>query len=685
MADGILQACKLVAKHINVIRDLRRKLIKLQVVELGVNKLVQQQARESAKKHWNVAMEGFLNFKKELEQIQSKSKDKTSKEMNSKCGVVYDASKYRLYDIKEEIECKYCNEHFDDIDLYKNHLSQHKNKEISKEANLLNNENSNAVHTLVLDIEIDQITVRGNEEIQTDEKRETEQNTEDEKEDVECHALMDFGASSDHISLHVKSPNTGISTAFVEDVEIDQVSQNQNEEFLKDANQLNNKNSTAVRTLVQDIEIDRVTERINEEIPTDQQRKMEQNKKDENEDVECHALKDSDALSDPVLVHGKSPNSGISTVIPTLAQEAEIEEVMETENLEILEDDITSPTKQKTDDVNVQIIYDTIIDNQCNRPSDLFEASTNQYSFGMTTRSQSNKSMSIQNKSQSKNTKSPKRKQKNRKNVASKLNKSQTVAARQQNSTLHQCNICCKTFSQKQNLSRHLATHSEQFSCKYCEHRNVDKSQLKKHISEKHNVQTFECDLCGYWTVRFTHLKDHILNTHIGYKAYGCVECNRFFAKLSTLKRHQLIHSGEKPFECSICDQKFRLKHHLVNHQQAHSSEKPFECNFPSCKFSSNWKSSLTRHMVKHTNVKMNKSKVWTKECTSKTALLKPIRKTHKRTDVFNCDSCDYSASRAFGLKRHKSVHQNTKLFACKICSKTYKRQSNFNKHSLTH
>ncbi|KAI5723315.1 hypothetical protein M8J76_004197 [Diaphorina citri] len=57
-----------------------------------------------------------------------------------------------------------------------------------------------------------------------------------------------------------------------------------------------------------------------------------------------------------------------------------------------------------------------------------------------------------------------------------------------------------------------------------------------------------------------------------------CDQCDKVFAKHSSLARHKYEHSGQRPYKCVECPKAFKHKHHLTEHKRLHSGEKPFQC-----------------------------------------------------------------------------------------------------------
>ncbi|KAL1140139.1 hypothetical protein AAG570_000071 [Ranatra chinensis] len=76
---------------------------------------------------------------------------------------------------------------------------------------------------------------------------------------------------------------------------------------------------------------------------------------------------------------------------------------------------------------------------------------------------------------------------------------------------------------------------------------------------------------------------------------FNCDQCDKTFAKHSSLARHKYEHSGQRPHKCDLCTRAFKHKHHLTEHKRLHSGEKPFECSKCHKRFSHS--GSFSQHM----------------------------------------------------------------------------------------
>ncbi|VDD77520.1 unnamed protein product [Mesocestoides corti] len=76
--------------------------------------------------------------------------------------------------------------------------------------------------------------------------------------------------------------------------------------------------------------------------------------------------------------------------------------------------------------------------------------------------------------------------------------------------------------------------------------------------------------------------------------------CEKRFARVDELKRHQRTHSDIRPYTCNICDKGFTRSDHLITHRRTHTGEKPYPCHY--CERCFARSDERSRHVKTHTN-----------------------------------------------------------------------------------
>ncbi|XP_067115298.1 zinc finger protein 37-like [Osmerus mordax] len=165
--------------------------------------------------------------------------------------------------------------------------------------------------------------------------------------------------------------------------------------------------------------------------------------------------------------------------------------------------------------------------------------------------------------------------------------------------TIHQCQQCNNTFSQKINLVSHMRTHTGEkpYQCQRCNKRYSQKVNLVGHMRTHTGEKPYQCQECSK---RFSVKSDMVrhMRTHTGEKPFQCQECSKLFARSGTLEKHMRRHTGEKPYQCQECSKLFARNDSLEQHMRTHTGEKPYQCQECSKHFFHNC--SLYKHMKIH-------------------------------------------------------------------------------------
>ncbi|KAL1501100.1 hypothetical protein ABEB36_006488 [Hypothenemus hampei] len=137
----------------------------------------------------------------------------------------------------------------------------------------------------------------------------------------------------------------------------------------------------------------------------------------------------------------------------------------------------------------------------------------------------------------------------------------------------HQCKFCGKSFIQAVQLRAHIFHHTGEnaFVCPHCNRAFNRKLRLTTHIKFMHEgAAPLPCPKtdCKKTFFRKEDIQRHLL-THSGQKPYVCEICDKSFTVKSSLRVHQNIHKKEMPVACEVCNRAFIRKDCLMRHMRA--------------------------------------------------------------------------------------------------------------------
>lgn len=65
-----------------------------------------------------------------------------------------------------------------------------------------------------------------------------------------------------------------------------------------------------------------------------------------------------------------------------------------------------------------------------------------------------------------------------------------------------------------------------------------------------------------------------------GHRRYNCSVCKRVYVTLSSLKRHENVHSWQRAYPCHYCNKVFALAEYRTKHEIWHTGERRYQCIF---------------------------------------------------------------------------------------------------------
>lgn len=202
-----------------------------------------------------------------------------------------------------------------------------------------------------------------------------------------------------------------------------------------------------------------------------------------------------------------------------------------------------------------------------------------------------------------------------------------------------------------------IRTKRKRHACNQCDKSYAKSSTLKRHQRSVHQGHSFICDICEKSFATKDQAKNHKIAVHDALRPYDCKQCGRAFSDRSNLRRHKMnIHQGIEAYVCDICDKRFSAKYALKCHLRTHTGEKLYSCDI--CKKDFAAKDSLQNHK----------------------------KAVHHGIRSHECKQCDRTFAYMPALRLHeKIVHQRAPPLVCEICDKRFSVKSSLKKHMRKH
>ncbi|XP_029943141.1 myoneurin [Salarias fasciatus] len=219
--------------------------------------------------------------------------------------------------------------------------------------------------------------------------------------------------------------------------------------------------------------------------------------------------------------------------------------------------------------------------------------------------------------------------------------------------------------------------------CLQCNKDFKDVSSLRRHEKIHEGLKPFACIFCSKTFRQATQLKTH-LRIHTGEKPFGCADCDKCFAQKCQLVAHRRMHHGEeKPYTCDRCGFKFATSSNYKIHIRLHSGEKPYVCDVCGQAFAQS--STLTYHKRRHTGEKPYQCDLCGMSFSVSSSLIAHARK-HTGETPYKCpqEKCDAKFVTSSELKKHmRRLHpaEGNSGVQCLLCGNRFASVKNMIKH----
>ena len=148
------------------------------------------------------------------------------------------------------------------------------------------------------------------------------------------------------------------------------------------------------------------------------------------------------------------------------------------------------------------------------------------------------------------------------------------------------CDYCFRTFSHKNNLTRHRKMHLGQkpFSCPVCKMTFARKDYLVYHSLRHEKATALKCGICGEGGDGILHIRKHIASVHrkVISNVSVCTTCNLAYPTSKELWTHKQQQHSEDYLHhlliCSRCSKSFSTALSYKKHALCHIRKKGIKC-----------------------------------------------------------------------------------------------------------
>lgn len=241
--------------------------------------------------------------------------------------------------------------------------------------------------------------------------------------------------------------------------------------------------------------------------------------------------------------------------------------------------------------------------------------------------------------------------------------------------TVFRCNICVgKRFSTKYRYMEHLRVHlNGLFECHMCHKKYAKKDNLARHLMTHTGEKKHECDYCHKRFLDAALLRSH-LQIHTRDYRHKCSVCQKGFSKKKNLYNHLQSHNDDQnTFECKLCWQRFESRQERDDHETLHVEQAGLAAK--------NNASALNPRLLTVQNLGSDISTdVHQQQAQSISADMSTAVSVAHQLAEFSCQNRIHAP----GVPSLESINENPCL-TCSLCSKSFQSAEEMQLHSRLH